>query len=35
MDTYSHILPGMQEEAAAKMNVALRAAIEKHAKQIM
>jgi len=34
MDTYSHILPGMQEEAAAKMDVALRAAISKHAKRV-
>ncbi len=34
LDTYSHILPGMQEEAAAKMDVALRAAIGKHAKRI-
>ncbi len=27
LDTYSHVLPGMQEEAAAKVDVALRAAI--------
>jgi hypothetical protein len=28
LDTYSHILPGMQEEAAHKLDTALRAAIE-------
>lgn len=34
LDTYSHILPGMQEEAAARMNSALRIAMGKYAKQI-
>jgi integrase len=34
LDTYSHILPGMQEEAAARMDVALRAAIGKHARRL-
>lgn len=29
MDVYSHLLPGMQEEAAQKTNTALKAAIEK------
>ncbi len=28
LDTYSHVLPGMQEEAASKVDAALRAAIE-------
>ena len=35
MDTYSHVLARVQEEAAAKMNLALKAAIEKEQKQIM
>jgi integrase len=26
LDLYSHVLPGMQEDAAAKMDVALKAA---------
>jgi integrase len=34
LDTYSHILPGMQEDAAAKTNFALRTAMDKHAKRI-
>jgi integrase len=34
LDTYSHILPGMQEDAAARVDFALRAAMNKHAKQI-
>lgn len=29
LDLYSHVLPGMQEDAAAKVDAALRAAIEK------
>jgi len=28
LDTYSHVLPGMQEDAAAKVDLALRAAID-------
>ncbi|WP_132254384.1 tyrosine-type recombinase/integrase [Methylobacterium segetis] len=31
LDLYSHVLPGMQEDAAAKVDAALRAAIEKAA----
>lgn len=31
LDTYSHVLPGMQEEAAAKVDSVLRAAIGAHA----
>jgi hypothetical protein len=27
MDLYSHVMPGMQEEAAAKVDEALRAAM--------
>jgi integrase len=34
LDTYSHILPGMQEDAAAKVDFALRASIREHAKLI-
>ncbi len=30
LDTYSHVLPGMQEEAASKIDAALRVAMEKH-----
>ncbi len=29
LDLYSHVLPGIQEDAAAKVDAALRAAIEK------
>jgi integrase len=29
LDVYSHLLPGMQEEAARKVDTALRAALEK------
>ncbi len=29
LDTYSHVLPGMQEEAAKRVDTALRAALEK------
>ena len=29
LDVYSHLLPGMQEEAAAKTDAALRAALDK------
>jgi integrase len=32
LDLYSHVLPGMQEDAAAKVDAALRAAIDKAAK---
>ena len=28
MDIYSHVLPGMQEEAARRINTALRSAID-------
>jgi len=28
LDLYSHVLPGMQEDAAAKVDAAIRAAIE-------
>ena len=31
LDLYSHVLPGMQEDAAAKVDAALRAAIGKTA----
>ncbi len=34
LDTYSHILPGMQEDAAAKIDTALRAAIARNPKHI-
>jgi len=30
LDTYSHVLPGMQEEAASKVDTALRLAIERN-----
>jgi integrase len=30
LDTYSHVLPGMQEEAASKVDAALRVAMEKY-----
>ena len=30
LDTYSHVLPGMQEEAASKVDAALRTAIERN-----
>lgn len=29
LDTYSHVLPGIQEQAAEKLHAALREAIEK------
>lgn len=29
LDTYSHVLPSMQEEAAARVETALRAALPK------
>ena len=32
LDLYSHVMPGMQEDAAAKVDAALRAAIDKAAK---
>jgi integrase len=32
LDLYSHVLPGMQEDAAAKVDAGLRSAIEKAAK---
>jgi hypothetical protein len=28
LDTYSHVLPGMQEDAASRKDIAKRAAIE-------
>jgi integrase len=34
IDAYAHILPGMQEDAAAKMDTALRAAVTRNAKRI-
>ncbi len=30
LDTYSHVLLGMQEEAASKLDTALRVAIERN-----
>jgi integrase len=30
LDLYSHVLPGMQEDAASRVDAALRAALEKH-----
>jgi integrase len=30
LDTYSHVLPGMQEDAVAKVDAALQAALDKH-----
>jgi len=32
LDLYSHVLPGMQEDAAAKVDASIRAAIERGAK---
>jgi integrase len=32
LDLYSHVLPGMQEDAAAKVDASIRAAIESGAK---
>lgn len=29
LNTYSHVLPGMQEDAAVKFDVALRGALQK------
>ena len=29
LDTYSHVIPGMQEEAAKRIDIALRAALKK------
>jgi integrase len=29
MDLYTHVMPGMQDEAASRVDAALRAAIEK------
>jgi len=29
LDLYSHVLPGMQEDAAAKVDAAIRAALDK------
>jgi hypothetical protein len=34
LDVYSHLLPGMQEEAAQKIDTALRAAIEKQRRTV-
>ena len=34
LDLYSHVLPGMQEDAAARVDEALRAALERRAKEI-
>lgn len=30
LDTYSHVLPGLQEEAASRLDIALRSAIARH-----
>ncbi|HYJ44417.1 MAG TPA: tyrosine-type recombinase/integrase, partial [Xanthobacteraceae bacterium] len=32
LDTYSHVMPGMQEDAAVRVDAALRAAIGKREK---
>jgi hypothetical protein len=32
IDFYSHVLPGMQEDAAAKVDAAIRGAIEKNSR---
>jgi integrase len=32
LDLYSHVLPGMQADAAARVDVAIRAALEQHRK---
>jgi integrase len=32
LDVYSHVLPGMQEDAARRVDVALRAALERKKK---
>jgi integrase len=34
LDLYSHVLPGMQADAAARVDVAIRAALEQHRKPI-
>jgi integrase len=34
MDLYSHVMPGMQEDAASKVDAAIRAAIEKGSKGV-
>jgi len=34
LDVYSHLLPGMQEEAARKTDAGLRAAIEKQRRPV-
>jgi integrase len=34
LNTYSHILPGMQEDAAARVDLSLRTAIRKHTKPL-
>jgi hypothetical protein len=31
LDLYSHVIPGMQEDAAARVDDALRAALQKRA----
>jgi hypothetical protein len=32
MDLYTHVMPGMQEDAASRVDAALRAAMGKHSK---
>jgi integrase len=32
LDLYSHVLPGMQADAAARVDLAIRAALEQHRK---
>ncbi|MBV8319184.1 MAG: tyrosine-type recombinase/integrase [Hyphomicrobiales bacterium] len=34
LDLYSHVLPGMQEDAAARVDEALQAALERRAEKI-
>jgi integrase len=34
LDLYSHVLPGMEADAAERVDVALQAAIKRHSKDI-